>query len=127
MTPIRTMLFAAFAALAMSACATPAEESTEFESRSGEVRTVPAKPPARETGTPPASGEEEAMTCDATNMAWANGKLADEALVTKIRLDTGSKAVRVIKPGMMVTMDYREDRVNIDVDAENRVTNVRCG
>jgi hypothetical protein len=35
--------------------------------------------------------------------------------------------VRVIKPGMMVTMDYREDRVNLDVDDDNRVLNVRCG
>jgi len=26
-----------------------------------------------------------------------------------------------------VTMDYREDRVNIHVDAKNVITSVRCG
>ena len=121
----RSLLFAALAGMALSACATPADETTEYEDRAGNVREVPAKPPA--AAPDPNPGEEEQMTCDAKNMAWANGQLADEALVQKIRTDTGSKAVRVIKPGMMVTMDFREDRVNIDVDANNRVTNVRCG
>ena len=37
-----------------------------------------------------------------------------------------SQDVRVIEYGMAVTMDYREDRVNLDVDADNRVTGVRC-
>ena len=32
-----------------------------------------------------------------------------------------------IKPGMMVTMEYRAGRLNIDVDEANVITNVRCG
>jgi hypothetical protein len=66
------------------------------------------------------------MTCEAEKGLWAVGKIADEALVAKVMADTGSTQVRVIKPGMMVTMDYREDRVNLDVDADNRVLSVRC-
>ena len=67
------------------------------------------------------------MNCDAKQTAWAKGQLADEALVERIRTETHSKGVRVIKPGMAVTMDYREDRVNIDVDDKGRVLRVRCG
>ena len=34
---------------------------------------------------------------------------------------------RVLKPGQMVTMEYAEGRLNIDVDAGNVVINLRCG
>lgn len=34
---------------------------------------------------------------------------------------------RIIKPGMMVTMDYRTDRLNIHVDDQGVITSVRWG
>jgi hypothetical protein len=55
------------------------------------------------------------------------GQLADDSVVAKVRTDTTSDRMRVIKPGMAVTMDFREDRVNVEVDADNRVIAVRCG
>ena len=106
MTLLRPLLFAATAGLALAACATP---------------------PSEPTTAPPADTEETAMTCDAEKGQWAVGKLADEALVAKVKADTGSERHRVIPPNTAVTMDYREDRVNIETDAENRVISVRCG
>jgi len=105
MTLLRSMLFATTAGLALAACATPAADS-----------------PA-----PQDAEEETPMTCDAKKAAWAVGQIADDALVAKVKADTGSDRYRVIPPNTAVTMDYREDRVNIDVDANNRVTAVRCG
>jgi len=35
--------------------------------------------------------------------------------------------VRVIPPGGRVTMDFRPERINFDLDAEGRVIRVRCG
>lgn len=35
--------------------------------------------------------------------------------------------VRVIEPGMAVTMDYVESRLNIDLDAKGRISRVYCG
>lgn len=67
------------------------------------------------------------MTCHADKGQWAIGKLADEALVARVKADTTSTRVRVIKPDMAVTMDYREDRLNLEVSADNIVTTVRCG
>ncbi|WP_235776854.1 I78 family peptidase inhibitor [Pseudorhizobium marinum] len=41
---------------------------------------------------------------------------------------TGSKTVRQIQPGDMVTQDFREDRVTIETDpATGLVTRVACG
>lgn len=126
MATIRSLLFVALAGLALSACATPAEE-TSSSAGAGSSRSIPEKPPYPENPAPVTPGEENIMKCDATTMAWAKGKLADESTVQRIRTETSSKGVRVIKPGMAVTMDYREDRVNIDVDDNNKIVSVRCG
>lgn len=46
---------------------------------------------------------------------------------TAMRL-TGSKTVRQIEPGQMVTHDFREDRVTIEVDPNTGlVTGAKCG
>ena len=38
-----------------------------------------------------------------------------------------ARTLRVIRPGQAVTMDYREDRLNVELDAGNRITAIRCG
>jgi hypothetical protein len=68
-----------------------------------------------------------ATACDAAKAQSAVGQEATQVVVDRIVADSGSKNARVIKPGMAVTMDFREDRVNIDVDAANRITAIRCG
>ena len=40
---------------------------------------------------------------------------------------SGASRMRWIRPGQMVTMDYREDRLNIELDAQGQVKVVRCG
>jgi hypothetical protein len=35
--------------------------------------------------------------------------------------------VRHIHPGDQVTMDFRQDRLNIDIDAKGVITGLRCG
>jgi glucose/arabinose dehydrogenase len=124
--PIRLSLFAA-TLLAIAACASPSAAPGEPASVAAPapVQAAPA-PPTPATQPEPLAPEDVVMTCEAEKGLWAIGKIADEALVAKVMADTGSKRVRVIKPGMMVTMDFREDRVNLDVDADNRVMSVRC-
>ena len=34
---------------------------------------------------------------------------------------------RIIRPGMAVTMDFRETRLNIETDAEKRISRIYCG
>lgn len=38
-----------------------------------------------------------------------------------------SQVVRVIKPGMAVTMDFSATRLNIEVDEEGLISRVSCG
>ena len=109
MSALRALLFTLASGFALAACATPPSGGNEA------------------TGTNPPSMEEPPMTCQADKGQWAMGQLADEALVAKVQADTTSDRLRVIKPGMAVTMDYREDRLNLEVDADNRVISVRCG
>ena len=51
-----------------------------------------------------------------------SAKVGNEAL----RL-SGARTLRWIAPGTMVTMDYREDRLNLRVDSAGRVVKVDCG
>lgn len=102
--------------LAATACATPANDTNETGTPSA-AAPIAATPP---------TAEEPAMICQAEKGQWAVGQIADEALVAKVKADTTSDRVRVIRPGMAVTMDYREDRLNLEVDADNRVLVVRC-
>jgi hypothetical protein len=37
------------------------------------------------------------------------------------------EGARLLLPGAMATMDYREDRMNVEVDASDTVTRVYCG
>lgn len=40
---------------------------------------------------------------------------------------TNSRTARVLRPGDAATMDFREDRLNIQVDENGRVSGLRCG
>ena len=88
-------------ALATAACIPPAEP-----------QTPPAPPPGK---------------CDAAPVQAYVGSHAAGPVVEKIVAESGSRNARVIKPGMAVTMDYREDRVNVRTDDEGRIVSIGCG
>lgn len=66
-------------------------------------------------------------TCDTSNLAALVGKPFSAALEAEAKKQSGLTTVRVIRPGMAVTMDFRPDRLNIDLDEKNVVTGFRCG
>ena len=72
--------------------------------------------------TPPAAG-----ACDAAPIAWTIGRLADDALVERARVESHSASVRVLRPGMLVTNDHDAARLNVRVDNERKVLSVACG
>ena len=80
---------------------------------------------ARETAPPPAAdGPHE---CRPDKLEAFTGKTADEATIKKLVADSGARGARVVKPGMAVTMDFRQDRVTVQVDAQNRIERASCG
>ena len=55
------------------------------------------------------------------------GQPVSDALAEQAREDAGAERVRVLTPGQMVTMDFDEERLNIEVDAAGTNTALRCG
>lgn len=78
--------------------------------------------PPPEAGAPMAGG-----MCNAEAVRWVIGREPTQDVVERARVESGSEAVRVIRPGEAVTMDYRGDRLNLDVNERNAVTGARCG
>lgn len=60
--------------------------------------------------------------CDAEMLFYLVGQDINE-----IDVDTLPQPRRIIPPGTAVTMDYRADRTNIELDDEDRVVRVYCG
>jgi len=77
---------------------------------------MPSTPP-----NPPAADDP----CRAATATLVGQPLSD-ALTARARALAGRSVLRVIGPGDMVTRDYREDRLNISVDARRRVVAIAC-
>jgi len=77
----------------------------------------------------PAADETVASggTCNAEPAQSYVGKPASDANVQAAFKASGAKTMRSIKPGQAVTMDYREDRVNIHQDASGHIERITCG
>jgi hypothetical protein len=80
-------------------------------------------PPADE-GEPPVMG---GGSCDAGRVQELVGREATTELGTLARDRSGARQLRWQRPGDMVTMEFREDRLNIHLDARGRVARIVCG
>lgn len=74
-------------------------------------------------GTPPAADG----ICDAAKAQNMVGQAGTQELGSRALKATGARALRWTRPGMAVTMDYREDRLNIHLDAQDKVERITCG
>lgn len=75
----------------------------------------------------PAPVADAAHECRPEALEAFTGKTADEATIKKLVADSGARNARVVKPGMAVTMDFRQDRVTVQVDGQNRIERASCG
>ena len=65
--------------------------------------------------------------CDAVAAQKLVGQAASADLAAEAQRLSGAEMVRWLRPGQMVTMEYREGRLNIQLDEQNRVIAIRCG
>lgn len=65
--------------------------------------------------------------CRAERTASLVGQRFDTKLEARARAQTGAAAIRLVRPGEMVTMDFRADRLTLRLDAEGVVTGASCG
>lgn len=54
-------------------------------------------------------------------------RVADAPTIAFAQREAHAATVRVIRPGMAVTMDYRGDRLNLVVDRNERIVRAHCG
>jgi hypothetical protein len=74
-----------------------------------------------------AAPEEMAGRCNVRGLEALIGRAATVELGAEAMERAGALRIRWIRPGDVVTMDYREDRLNIHLDGQNRVLRFICG
>ena len=84
--------------------------------------TAPAAPPAI-----PVHGETPGHTCTIAGTSQFIGRTRSDRLGAEITSATNAAVLRWAPPGVMLTMDYRADRVTVRLDASNKVTDIKCG
>ena len=75
----------------------------------------------------------------ATTKAFTDGRCHSEAaqftvgqqitaeLIQQAQARSGAQMARGLKPDDMVTLDYRSDRLNLNTDANGRISSASCG
>lgn len=129
--------FFAVAAFALAACDDPAEKNAAEEA-------APEAVVEEQVTEDNALGEEAAAESDAADVSAAMNemeegcKAAAEALAVwtekpwdeakeAVSAGEGVATVRVIRPGEPVTMDYRANRLNVELDDGDKIVRIFCG
>jgi hypothetical protein len=81
-------------------------------------------PPAEDP--PEQVPEHGAGACNAAAVQDMIGRQRSDAAGAEALRRSGAKTLRWLEPDSAYTMDYRQDRLNIDVDARGRITRLRC-
>lgn len=66
-------------------------------------------------------------SCDASKMSSLVGQAHTPARAEEARKLSGAKTVRSLRPGDVMTMDYRVDRLNLKIDGQGKIEGANCG
>ena len=81
--------------------------------------TAPAQPVVH--------GQTPGHTCKADGTEQFVGQTRTDAVGAEIKRVSNAAVLRWAPPGVMLTMDYREDRVTVWLDPANKITQIKCG
>lgn len=115
--------------LALGACATTDESASAATAASADATPATASTDASAAGTASTGSEtsNSAVSCNAELARKVVGQAASSDVIEQARTAAGAETARTLKPGQAVTMEFNGSRLNLDVDAGNTITNVRCG
>ena len=65
--------------------------------------------------------------CSAKGLENMVGRIATPSLISQAKRRSGASVARVLRPGQIVTMEYLNGRLNVNVDEKNRVKSFTCG
>ncbi|MEJ8572759.1 I78 family peptidase inhibitor [Microbaculum marinum] len=66
------------------------------------------------------------QSCSTDPIQWAIGIAATDETVQRAKAESGATSVRVLRPGLAVTQEFKYGRLNINVDDSNVITSVSC-
>lgn len=75
----------------------------------------------------PVHGDTPGKTCQDANAQSFVGRQATQEVGSAILRATNAANLRWAAPGMMMTMDFRADRVTVSYGPDRVITKVRCG
>ena len=73
------------------------------------------------------SGQPPANRCDAQAAQFLLGQPYDADALEQARAAAGADEARVLRPGSVVTKEYKVGRLNVVIDDAQRVLRVHCG
>ena len=76
---------------------------------------------------PPVRGSTSGYVCRQQSFEKFIGQVATPEVGAQLLRASGARVIRWVQPGMMVTMDYREDRLTVRLASNNRITTASCG
>lgn len=77
--------------------------------------------------TPPPIVADPSVPCQTETLTALIGRSGSAVLASEALGKSGARTIRWIRPHEAVTMDFREDRLNIELDRDDLVTHFTCG
>lgn len=115
-------LLAVALTLSLAACSPGPNDAADAPAAPSDAATAPAEPVLVEESAP--FGEDP---CNADAVQSLIGQEATDTVVEQARIDAGAQVARTLAPGQVVTMEFHEGRLNVDVDEAGTITGLRCG
>jgi hypothetical protein len=75
----------------------------------------------------PVHGETPGHTCKTEGTDQFVGQTRTDQVAAEIKRVSNAAVLRWAPPGIMLTMDYRADRVTVWLDPANKITQIKCG
>lgn len=127
MSTMRSRIFVSLSAIGLCLAAVACSAPLPDEQEQAMAQSQKAAEAAAQPAPPPDNSAIVSGSCDAAQAQGLVGQALTDALTEQARADTGAKTVRVLKPNQMMTMEFNSDRLNLEVDEKNLITDVRCG
>ena len=79
------------------------------------------------TAEGPATPGQSAGKCSPDGLDAFVGRKVSSELGAELLAKSGARSLRWGPPGAAMTMDFREDRLNLDIDEHGKITRAHCG
>jgi len=76
---------------------------------------------------PPVHGVTPGRVCSIKGTDWFVGQQGTGEAGAAILRASNAAVLRWAPPGVMLTMDYRQDRVTVYLDRNRKITQIKCG